>query len=277
MIKEYKDACFQNASLIPNWKQIDKNELCRLYVDAKKSDDSLADSYLSAILYKFWNVTEHNFHSQKYKVADEGECIDWTITGVLYALNHHVWDDPDNVLYEDEKGPEKAINTCIYSTKVNFYQRIKHQKEKLSYESLSLEQLMENASDSYYIPTYDKDNTLDNHMIDVIREAFYKKEYAKAFILDEILNDDVFERVIDGEKIYSQFSDKKLRKQLRKLDSNFCKRFSDRYDVDFSEVANSIHYVTDLDYSKLFIKVKKSLKDMQRDKHLKKYIMGDIC
>ena len=243
MIREYKESCAQSAQFIENWKAIDRNELCRLYV--KNKDNSvLADSYLSAILYKFWNVTEHNYYTQKYKIATEADCIDWTVEGVLYALDHHVWDDPNNSLFEDSKGPEKAINVSIYSTKLNFYQRIKHQKEKISYESISLEQLMENASDSYYTPVYDKDTSTDSYISNLIKESFDKKDYMKAFVLDGIVNTNVFETVIEDNKAYTVFDDKKLRKHLRKLDSNYCKIFSSRYNIDFEDVLDSIRYIT---------------------------------
>lgn len=273
MISEYKQMCKQSASLIADWKKIDRNELCRIYVTEKSMGSDIADSYLSAILYKFWNVTEHNYYGQKYRIATEGDCIDWTVTGVLKALEQHVWDNSDNVLYGDEKGPEKAVNVCIYSTKINFYQKIQHQKEKVFYESVSLEQLMENASDSYYVPTHDSDNTVDNYIYDVIQEAFNNKDYIKAFALDKVINDDVFEQVEEDGKIYSQFSDKKLRKKLRHLNVNYCRLFAKRYGVDEQSVLDSIHYITDLDYSKLFIKVKNLFKTLKHDKQLIEYLV----
>ena len=272
MIREYKESCAQSAQFIENWKAIDRNELCRLYV--KNKDNSvLADSYLSAILYKFWNVTEHNYFTQKYKIATEADCIDWTVEGVLYALDHHVWDDPNNSLFEDPKGPEKAINVSIYSTKLNFYQRIKHQKEKISYESISLEQLMENASDSYYTPVYDKDTFTDSYISNLIKESFDKKDYMKAFVLDGIVNTNVFETVVEDNRAYTVFDDKKLRKHLRKLDSNYCKVFSSRYNIDFEDVLDSTRYITSLDYSRLFIKVNNLFKTLRRDKALISYLM----
>ena len=235
MIREYKENCAQSAQFIPGWKDIDRSELCRLYV-ANKDDEVLSNSYLSAILYKFWNITEHNYYTQKYKVATEADCIDWTVEGITYALDRHVWDDPDNSLYQDPKGPEKAINVAIYSTKVNFYQRIKHQKEKISYESISLEQLMENSSDSYYLPTYDKDTFADSYISKLIRDSFKDKDYMKAFVLDGIINTNVFQTVIENDKTYTVFDDKKLRKHLRKLDPNYCKIFSSRYGIKFEDV-----------------------------------------
>ena len=272
MLSEYRRLCRQSADLIPNWKDIDKNELCRLYVAKKSENDAIADNYLSAILYSFWNVTEHNYYSQKYKVATEGDCIDWTVAGILRALNQHVWDDKANVLYGDPKGPEKAINVCIYTTKINFYQKIKHQKERLTYEALSLDQLTENASDAYYTPVYDNDNTVDNYIYSVIVEAFRNQDYLKAFALDEVINDDVFEQVIDDGKVYSQFSDRKLRKKLRHLNSSYCNIFARRYGVNEVDVLNSIHYITDLNYSKLFTRVENLFKDLRRDKQLLEYL-----
>lgn len=269
MLKEYKQACYDNASFIDGWKNIDKNELCRKYVAEKEAgNDWVADNYLSAIIYKFWNVTEHNYHSQPYKKATEGDCIDWTITGILKALTQHIWDDPTNVLYGDPKGPEKAINTCIYSTKINFYQKIQHQKEKISYEYLSLEQLMEDTSDSYYLPYKDRDTATENYVIGVIKESFNKKEYLKAFVLDSILNFDVFDTISEDNVKYTVFSDKKLRKQLRDMDGKYCKQFASRYGLDLQSVLNSIHYVTDLDYSRMFVRVNNLLKSLKHDKGL---------
>ena len=274
MLSEYKQACYDNASLIPNWKQIDKNELCRKYVEEKsKGNKELADSYLSAILYKFWNVTEHNYYSQSYKKATEGDCIDWTITGILYALNHHVWDDKNNILFNDLKGPEKAINICIYSTKVNFYQRIKHQKEKISYETLSLEQLMEDSSDSYYTPCVDSDNTVDNYISELIKKSFDNKDFLKAFVLDGIINLDVFDTINESDGIYTVFNSKKLRKHLRILNKGYCKLFAKRYNIDVGSVEDSAQLITDLDYSRLSVRVNNVLKSLKYDKNLIAYLV----
>lgn len=273
MISEYKQACRQNADLIPNWEKIDKNELCRLYVQAAAAHEEIADNYLSAILYLFWNVTEHNYYSQKYKIATEGDCIDWTIIGVLKALSQHVWDNPNNSLFNDPKGPEKAINVCIYSTKINFYQRIQHQKEKISYEYLSLDQLMENASDSYYFPINDSDDTLEQYLNELIKSAFNSQDYVKAFVLDKVLNDDVFESIEEDGKFYLRFSDKKLRKQLRNLNDKYCETFSIKYDVNKDLVVESAQHLMGLDYSKLFIKVKNLFKSLKYDRKLLEYLV----
>lgn len=274
MIREYKQMCYQSASLIPEWKNIDKNDLCRRYVSKLESNDSLSDSYLSAILYKFWNVTEHNYFSQKYKLATEGDCIDWTITGVLRALNQHVWDNPNNILYGDSKGPEKAINVCIYTTKINFYQRIKHQKEKLTYESLSLEAVLENAPDAYCIPIYDADTSLSDYISVIIREAFKRKDYIKAFALDKILNDDVFEQVVEDGKRYSQFSDKKLRKRLRNMNFKYCHSFAYRYNLSEEDVRSSISNIVNLSYYCLFTAVRDFMGELRKDRKLLSYLVG---
>lgn len=267
MISDYKDLCYQSAQIIEGWENIDKNELCRLYV--KETDKDRANGYLSAILYDFWSITESNYNRQRYKIATEGDCIDWTVTGILYALKHHIWDDPNNALYNDPKGPEKAINVCIYSTKINFYQRIKHHKEKVNYETLSLEQLLEDSSDGYYTPTTDDDFTVENYLSEMIKDAFLKKDYFKAFALDTILNNNVFE-LVDG---YTVFSEKKLRKILRWIDDKYCILFSEKYNVDIETVRKSIHYVTDLSAEKLKERVETLFRELQHDRNLVAYLV----
>lgn len=267
MISEYKESCKQTAQIIPNWKDIDKNELCRLYI--KETDEYLSNGYLAAILYDFWNVTESNYYKQKYKIATEGDCIDWTVTGILYALKHHVWDDPNNSLYQDPKGPEKAINVCIYSTKVNFYQKIKHHKEKAQYEALSLEQLLEDSSDGYYTPVVDEDCTVENYFVSLIKESFNNKEYFKAFILDAVLNNDVFE----NDNGYVVYNDKKLRKILKNMDIKYCERFSNQYCISLEDVLQSIQYIINISSDKLKEKTDTIFSQLKHDNNLISYLV----
>lgn len=268
MINDYKKLCYQSAQIIPGWENIDKNELCRLYV--KERDKDIANGYLSAILYKFWNITESNYYKQKYKLATEGDCIDWTTTGILYALNHHVWDDESNSLYNDPKGPEKAINVCIYSTKVNFYQKIKHHKEKSFYDSLSLDNLMENASDAYYFPCTDEDNISTSLANQLVKEAFLNKDYLKAFVLDGILTMNVFDTEVEGGDRYTIFSEKRLRKYIRNTDYESCSRFSKIYDVEYKVVVEALKSIKKS--SVLTNKVRKVLESLKQDDNIIQYI-----
>lgn len=83
-----------------------------------------------------------------------------------------------------------------------------------------------------------------------IRNAFQNKEYVLAFMVDGIINYEVFDHIKDKDGYtYSQFSQKRLARHLRSLSSGYCERFSDMYQIkesDTEEAAKSVKEITRL-------------------------------
>ena len=57
-----------------------------------------------------------------------------------------------------------------------------------------------------------------------------------AFIIDGIINATVIDTIIDKSNkdaptVYTQFNKKKLSKHIRNMDDNYCKPFSEIYDI----------------------------------------------
>lgn len=269
MLDEYKNIYRQQASFIPGWEKTSRSDLCRKYIE-NKDNKSLADSYLSAIIYKFWNVMEHNYFTQSsQKLASQQDCYDWNIEGILYALNRHVWDDPDNELYQDVNGPEKAINVTIYSQKLNFYNSYKTYKRQVNSSLLSLEKLQEDASDSYYTPYNEDYNFTDSYMYKKVKDYFNLKLYLEAFVLDSILNHDMFTLTEDRCEIFNRF---KLTKHLHHLDDNFCRYFSKFYKLPIEKVKLATTYIVDVSTDSLNTKINRLFKNILRDKEFYEYI-----
>lgn len=266
MLEEYREMYRATASLIgPEWKKLSRSELCNLYLESVEKNDGRSDLYLSAIIYRFWNVANHNFYTQQLKSATEEDVYDWNIKGILYALEHHPWTDPESNLYGDVNGPEKAINVCIYSTKLNYYKAVSTAKRRLNNCILSIEKLTEENPASLNIPTKDKDDYVVDRITEAIIEAFKAKDYWRAFALDAILNSDVFEYEMDGAFTVSKFSKKKLKHVLRMMDDPYCEAFANMYELNPEDVKHAAHYVIEMEWDQFNRNMNRMVKKLKED------------
>lgn len=265
MLDDYKHIFEEKANNINNWKNLSRSELCNLYLEEK--DKELANSYLSAIICKFWNVAVHNYYSLNNKEVKDIDCYNNLIDSILYALESKVWLEPNNKLYNDPKGPEKAINVVLSSRKLNIYAYNNMYKRRLNKESLSLEYLKE-------LPTYfgelkTEDKCGDNFISNKIKYFFNRKEYLKAFVIDAIINCDVFD--IDNNNY--AFSEKKLRKHLRDLiDNNYHIIFSDLYEIPTEKVERAATYIVNTNQEILSANIKKFILSLRQDKIFLRYL-----
>lgn len=255
--------------MIPGWKKLSKLELCNKYVESVQNNDGLQDSYLSAIICTFWYIIRRTYYAQQFKLASEDDVYNWFIDGLLCALNEHVWLNPDNKLYNDSSGPEKAISVCIYSAKLNFFEALNCQKRKISKDSLSLDELLENTSDGYYLPYYDSEQYKDSYLYKLVLKFFNSKDYFTAFLLDALVNVDVFSRPAKNEPY--QLSNRKLIKHLRTLYNNYCELFSQIYNLSLNDVKTAASYINNLTVDRMSRNITNVLFMLSKDKQLKLY------
>ena len=141
MLEEYRQLYLESANLIPDWKSIRRSDLAFKYLEEKEKKTGLEDSYLSALILKFWNVAESNYYRQNIRFANQETCYEWLVDSIFYVLSKHVWTDPNSNLYQDKDAPEKAINVAIVSAKQNFHIARKTAKRSVNYLADSLERL----------------------------------------------------------------------------------------------------------------------------------------
>lgn len=272
MLDEYKQIYRDCADLIPNWKKLNKNELANLYIDHE--NDPSANSYFSALILKFWNLIGHFYYKQEIKFAAEEDCYNWLITGITFALNKRVWKDPNNKLYEDEKGPEKAIMTCIMSDRANYYQYTRYDKRNLNYNSLSLENLEENSSDGFFIPYTDNYITLTTYVLDKVKEAFANNNFFYGFFIDALFNYDI----VIKDKHTSDYiiSLNKFKKYITHIDTTFLKDFSNLYNIAFDIVMKGYKVIGTLPSYQIHAKTNQILNNLKKDDLLFSLLKGDI-
>lgn len=265
MLEESKQLYIQCANLIPNWKKLSKNDLANLYLSEINKDKK--NSYLSAIVCKFWNLVDNFYYRQGIKVATELDCQDWVIDGILKALEECAWKKEDSSLFNDPKGPEKAITVCIYSIRANFYQYASYDKRSLNYNSISLEGIEENASDGFFIPFIDKKNDLDDYIVDLIKKSFEKKDYFLCFFYDLLFGLDIITQNEDDKKDFISLN--KLIRFLNRVDKNYLLYFSNNYDIDINKVEKSFSYIRYMPRYKIRYNMDRSIRNLKNDETIK--------
>lgn len=270
MLDDYKRSYEECANLIKDWKSISSIELCDNYIKNLNTDSNKAQSYLSAVICRYWYIIQRTYYAQRVKLASEEEVYDWFIEGIYNALNHHVWTDPNNKLYGDEKGPEKAISVCIYSAKLNYFQSLEYDKRKTNKLALSLEELQEDSSDDYYLPYYDQSPFMKMYMYQKIRKMFLDYDYFSAFLLDAIVNVEVFSK--ENNTDFITLSKRKLIKHLRNMDDRYIKVFSNLYDLDEKDVAEATKFIKNLPPERMIRNIVNLLFLLKHDKELINYI-----
>ena len=259
MLEDTKNSYIECANLIPNWRDLSISELANLYVES--DDDTFKNSCFSALMCKHWKMIGMFYYKQGIKSASEIDCHDWVVDGILGALQDRVWLNPNNSLYNDPKGPEKAMNVFIRSTRANYYQFIAYDKRSLNYNSLSLDALEENSSDGYYLSYQDQYSLLNEHVKELVVDSFNKKDYFLSFFYDAVFNS----VLLDDCKEKNNLSMKKINKYIANLSEEDLKNFSDRYSLDFESVKKSIFYINNMPSYKIQYNTTRAMNTLKND------------
>ena len=270
MLREYKELYKKRACLYEGWNTKGKSELVLEYLDPKKKDK---ESCLSAVFYRFWNLPYSTYFSQRKIIASENDCYDMLVTAIMYVLNNRPWEREDSSLYQDLKGPEKAIAIRYKSEKINFFVSCQRQKRTLNYNSLSLEALQENTSDSYFTPYYDKDTINNDYYKQKILNLFNEKDYFAAIVLDSIINFNFITSKENKGITQNQFNYTKLKQHLQSLDDFYIDFFIYNYGVDKEEITEAVNDIKNLNYNNLTRKLNRLFLMMRNDKEL----MQTLC
>lgn len=279
MLEGYKKIYTEKANEIPGgWKNKSKSEIIRAYCQAKKDNSPLSEAYMSAIMLKYWGALTNFYrqsHSSKIKIED---CYDWLTEAILTVVTKPVFDDEflyltykktgevrrnPNKLYGKENAPDIAMIRCLYSMRQGFYQASNYDVRKLNYmETHSIEGLVEDKK-SYILPVSNSVET-DEHesnVKDLIKKMFESRNYYKAFVMEGIINGDVFD--IDKQGV-STFNVKKLAKHIRYIDDSYCDIISHYLNIDKDLILEAKSYLPNkTNNEKLYKIIDKALSDLK--------------
>lgn len=244
MLDDYKELCRCSASVVSGWEQLSKNDLCRACA-LNKENPQLHNAYLSAILYKYWNLIG-KYYYMSANCATPEDCYEWLLDSVLCCVNLAAWEDPKSSIYRDPNGPDKVINRCMKCARLTYYQFINRKKRRDNFGLLSIDELKEMFGNGVTEPV-DHEQEFDVSSI-MIREhivkAFLHKDYFVAFLLDAILTSDIFDITTDSKLgLCYQFNLRKLIRVLNKIDDDYLFVFSSNYELDLEIVTKGFQYI----------------------------------
>ena len=270
MLDEYKELCRITADVIPDWTKLTKNELCRQYV-LNKGNEFIQNAYLSAILYKYWNLIGKYYYMSSNCASPE-ECYSWLVDSVSCCVNLASWEDPKSSIYKDPNGPDKVINRCMKCARLTYYQYINRKKRKNDFGILSIEELKESfGNDLSELDDYEQEVDVSSILIsDYIITTFKKKDYFVAFMLDCIVSANVFDVLVDKQAgKYSEFNVRKLCKELNSIDDDYLNLFAVTYDFSLEEVQRGFSYVQVIPSGSMRKKVLQALEKLKHSTFVK--------
>ena len=213
-------------AILTDWKSQNKNDLIRKAVEVGKNS-YLYDGYISAIMYKYWNKIDSYYYRCKFVTTPE-DIHTWLASSVLYAIEHHAWDDPEKGIYNDPNGPDKVVNRSMECRRLTFYQQLNRYNRKINSDVLSLDSLTEDYKD-YIMPSENKSVDIEYH--DMVSRYFESGEVVVSFILDAIMYEDIFSDTLEVKKLYAH---------LRKFDEVDSQIFAARYGLALDKVVEAI-------------------------------------
>ena len=252
MLEEYKNI-YSNYTLDNDLKKKDRNELLRIYVDTGD------ESYLAAAIYKFWYILNNKLNNNKNnKFVEPEDFYGMFIDSILETCKNKLWLDKNHNLYNDKKAPEKSINTIFNSKVINYFHACNRQKRKPSFEKIALTEYV--TCDSILKSDTSKldENITKENINDLIITLFNKKDYYASYILDMIVNHNVFS--LKYNKI--SFNKKKLKHYLMNMSDDYCHYFSNNYQIDYDRVKYSTRYIKGMSYDYIEKKIDKSLNSL---------------
>ncbi len=260
---------------IPGWRQLSKIELCNKYIDIDGDKDAYLEcrnnpqksAYFAAIIAKYWNSI-NRCYSKVYKTASVQDCYDMVVDGIMCALKLAPWRNPNNKLYNDPKGPDKAINVSISSAILVYYQFSNTLKRRANVAAISVEYLQDEFGDTAFKEANELDEEKDIVVETLVRQNFQKQNYIASFVIDGAAYGDClkFTKEHSG-YITSQFSKRLLLRHLRALDSDYVSIFSKRYSLDKTKVQEAADICLSTSSSRIDTVIRKTFESLRHSNY----------
>lgn len=248
MLDEYRKVYIQSANQVPDWKHIDRNQLCRKYKLAEREGDTvLVDAYVSAIILNFWHILTKTYNKQPVKILTEEDCYECLVESILFVLSEEAWENPEQSIYQDERGPEKAINLTFQQSIINLYIANQRHKRKASSNALSLDNTLKDDDDEdseTFIALLAKDdlaNLLEQlFWKDKVKQYFSSRDFVSAFVTDLLIKDPY---LIENKDDRYVINSKRVAKELNELPASYASDFSREYGIPKEQVESVVRYL----------------------------------
>lgn len=200
MLEEVYSSYLELADEI-EWKKYDVNELFRAYIE-HENDSVLKDKYYSGIMCRVWGYIGRLYNQCNKHVPIE-QCYDILVNTINYILKKRVWEDENNSLYNNPKAPEMAFKVVLKRERGILLANLNADKRRSNFNSLSIDALREDYSDStdgmFYLDKLTSEEDRSNEILLLVSSFFSQDRVLEGVFIDMIafgLNSSYSERKV---------------------------------------------------------------------------------
>lgn len=218
------------------------------------------------LIFRSWRALINILYKQKNTSLSVEECYCIYLDALEYVIETTPWKNEDNSLYGDNSAFIKAMMQCTHSRKVNYVIAQHRQKRILNCNALSIDALNDDFKEGYFSRYHDSySDTGKGSLHELIRELFNDGDYLYSFILDAVLNLDIFDTT-------HNLDYRKLRKYLRDINEAECANFSTSYNININEVNESLKSFQDLPTNKLTNEINRCMMMLKHNHTIKEVL-----
>lgn len=242
---------YRNKADEINWKDRDCNDLFFEYINHE--NDNLKDTYLSAIICRYWGYAGRVYLQCNKHVPFE-DCYDCVIDTIRYVLKKRVWENENSSLYQDHAAPDKAFHIALKRQRGIMLSKLNTNKRKSNFNMLSLDEFHEEYADSADGLLFEYDSS-EETMKHLISNYFNSNDYINALFLDLICFSN-----------YEKFSLQKVVRDLKLLNIDNLKYYKSEYIIDENIFKETLREIKKYSNRLLIIKLKVLLNNIKRDR-----------
>lgn len=246
-----------------DWRHLDKNELCQLYVDHLDKQD--ADNYLSAIILRYWaSIYYYRRYNPSYPIEDY---IDWYLEAIHDAFTYCLKKKKENV----------ELNTIVYKRIDNIMQKHFYlnnmQKRKLNFSTASLDAYLDGFNEplmNFAVDIEPKKLGGGDSVVQSFINMKNTKAMQNAIIIDLILTNDYPSK--------NGFNKSSLATDLLNLSNEYVEDFAIRYEnVDKEVVLKAIENFKSMTYHRNRTKLNTYIDSLLKRCAMNKEIIDLLC
>ena len=235
-----------------NWKKYNQNELFFEYI--KHENDELGDKFFAGIVCRFWGYAGRIYVQCNRHVPFE-YCHDCIIDAIRYVIDKRVWENPDNSLYNDPTGPDKAMHIAMKRQRAIMLTKFNAKKRKSNFNVLSIDEAHEEYSDSADGLLFGSEYSNEDYMRTYISEYFDKGEYLSGLLLDCICyNNDS-----------NEFKPTNIIRFLKGLNKEYYSYYYENYELDEEDFKKCVYEIKNSSNNYLRIKLNSLLYKLRKE------------
>lgn len=233
-----------------NWKDYSNSDL--FFNCIKHEHEPEYENWLAALQCRYWGHIGRMYTQCQRHVPIE-DCFDTIYEAIVYTLEKRVWENPNSSIYNDPKGPDKAMHMAIKRQKNVLLSKYNAYRRQSNFNTLSLDNFKEDYNDAGEGWLRDsKKGEQEDALFYFVSSYFKGESYLEGIILDAICYSN--NRTYDKKQVVSYIRDVSLK------DYNY---YKEDYGADRTIFIKTLNDISGMSSKYLNVQLKKLLYNLR--------------